>query len=42
MDAQFEHVDEWSSIIGRISSSADSGMAGGVYVVVDLGHSELV
>lgn len=42
-DAQFEHVDEClSSIIGRISSSAGSGAAGGVYVVVDPGHSGMV
>jgi hypothetical protein len=42
-DAQFEHVDEClSSIIGRISSSAGSVSAGGVYVVVDCGHSGMV
>jgi hypothetical protein len=42
-DAQFEHVDEcFSSIIGRISSSASSVSAGRVYVVVDCGHSGMV
>jgi hypothetical protein len=42
-NAQFEHVDEClSSIIGRISSSTGSVSAGGVYVVVDCGHSGMV
>ena len=42
-DAQFEPVDEClSSVIGRISSSAGSVSAGGVYVVVDCGHSGMV
>jgi hypothetical protein len=42
-DAQFEHVDEClSSIIGRISSDTGSASAGGVYVVIDCGHSGMV